>query len=156
MLATFYLIPPSGLRSIPTSITKPSLSTATCHHLLPPLRHLQGSATMSLFGLSSSLPVHLFSSGPPQSLHWGLGADVTWYAYSWLPPQSGRCTEMAISLGAMRDSQRMCSMGWRRKTDASQAASESDFQKHIAVVFFLSFFFFFFNFFAHTAGHVGS
>ena len=69
---------------------------------------------------------------------------------------SGRCTEMAISLGAMRDSQRMCSMGWRRKTDASQAASESDFQKHIAVVFFLSFFFFFFNFFAHTAGHVGS
>lgn len=30
----------------------------------------------------------------------------------------------------------MCFMGWRRKTDASEAASESDFQKHIALVFF--------------------
>ena len=67
------------------------------------------------------LPVLLFLSGPSQTLHEGLGADVTLYAYSWFPTQSGRCTQMAISLSAIRESQRMCSGGWRRKTDHREA-----------------------------------
>ena len=62
---------------------------------------------------------------------------------------------MAISLGAIRESQGMCSKGWRRKTDHREAGRGGGgaYKRHLRVTFrntsHLFSFFFFLNF-LHT------